>query len=110
MKVWMRGRFACLTASQQRSMSLKFARASPQITASLASRAISLTASKSPSEAIGKPASMMSTPISSRSVAICSFSSRVMVAPGRLLAVAERGVEDEDAVLRGYDVGHGSRS
>jgi hypothetical protein len=33
MKVWMRGRFAWRTASQQRSMSLKLARASPQIVA-----------------------------------------------------------------------------
>jgi hypothetical protein len=33
-------------------------------------------------EAMGKPASMMSTPISSRSWAISSFSSWVMVAPG----------------------------
>ena len=82
MKVWMRGRLACLTASQQRSMSAKLARARPQITAFSASFAIWLTASKSPSEAIGKPASMMSTPISSSSVAICSFSCRLMVAPG----------------------------
>ena len=82
MKVWMRGRFAWRTASQQRSMSAKLARARPQITALSASLAISLTASKSPSEAMGKPASMMSTPISSRRVAICSFSCRVIVAPG----------------------------
>ena len=33
-------------------------------------------------EAIGKPASMMSTPISSRKSATSSFSSKVMVAPG----------------------------
>ncbi len=44
--------------------------------------AISLTAAKSPSEAMGKPASMMSTPISSRREAISSFSSCVIVAPG----------------------------
>ena len=37
---------------------------------------------KSPSEAIGKPASMMSTPMSSSSSATSSFSSWVMVAPG----------------------------
>ena len=37
--------------------------------------AISETAAKSPSEAMGKPASMMSTPISSRRPAISSFSS-----------------------------------
>ncbi len=45
-------------------------------------RAISETASKSPSEAIGKPASMMSTPIVSSISATSSFSSKVMVAPG----------------------------
>jgi hypothetical protein len=44
--------------------------------------AISETAAKSPSEAMGKPASMISTPISSRREAISSFSSWVMVAPG----------------------------
>ena len=63
-------------------MSLKLARARPQTTAFCAWPAMALTASKSPSEAIGKPASMMSTPISSSSAAICSFSSRVIVAPG----------------------------
>ena len=40
------------------------------------------TASKSPFEAMGKPASMMSTPMASSSSATSSFSSRVMVAPG----------------------------
>ncbi len=82
MKVWMRGRFACFTASQQRSMSPMLARASPQITALLAWPAIFETASKSPSDAMGNPASMMSTPISSSSAAIWSFSASVMVAPG----------------------------
>ena len=82
MKVWMRGRFACFTASQQRSMSPMLARASPQITAFLAWPAIFETASKSPSDAMGNPASMMSTPISSSSAAIWSFSASVMVAPG----------------------------
>src|SRR4029079_9468893 len=60
----------------------KAARLSPQITAFLARVAISWTAAKSPSEAIGKPASMMSTPMSSSSPATSSFSSWVMVAPG----------------------------
>ncbi len=50
--------------------------------ARLVRRAISDTASKSPIDAIGKPASMMSTPIVSRSSATASFSSWVMVAPG----------------------------
>src|SRR6476620_10390921 len=81
-KVWMRLRLAGLIASAQRSMSLKAARESPQITAFLERVAISWTAAKSPSEAIGKPASMMSTPISSSNSATSSFSSWVMVAPG----------------------------
>ncbi len=78
----MRWRLAGLIASAQRSMSLKPARESPQTTAFLVRLAISWTAAKSPSDAIGKPASMMSTPISSSSSATSSFSSCVMVAPG----------------------------
>ncbi len=82
MKVWMRGTSACLTASQQTRMSCSIARASPQTRGPLTSRAIALTASKSSGEAIGKPASMMST----RSLASCratsSFSARFMLAPG----------------------------
>src|SRR5665811_1604414 len=81
-KVWMRLRLAGLIASAQRSMSFGAARESPQMTAFLARLAISLTAAKSPSEAIGKPASMTSTPMSSSSSATASFSSWVMVAPG----------------------------
>src|SRR5258708_27519235 len=81
-KVWMRLFLAGLVAWGQRSMSLNAARASPQTTAFLVRLAISCTAAKSPSEAIGKPASMMSTPIWSRSSATSSFSSWVMVAPG----------------------------
>jgi hypothetical protein len=44
--------------------------------------AISRTASKSPLEAIGKPASITSTPISSRILASSSFSSIDIEAPG----------------------------
>ncbi len=82
MKVWMRPRLAGLIASAARSMSACPARESPHTTARLVRLAISCTASKSPCEAIGKPASMMSTPISSSSSATSSFSSWVMVAPG----------------------------
>ena len=82
MKVWMRPRRAGLIASPARSMSFWPARASPHTTAFLARRAISWTAAKSPSEATGKPASMMSTPMASSSSATSSFSSWVMVAPG----------------------------
>src|SRR6516165_7338537 len=63
-------------------MSLKLARASPHTTAFLVRLAISLTAAKSPSEAIGNPASITSTPMVSSSSATSSFSSCVMVAPG----------------------------
>ena len=63
-------------------MSLKPARERPQITEFFARLAISCTAAKSPSEAIGKPASMTSTPMVSSIAAISSFSSKVMVAPG----------------------------
>ena len=82
MKVWMRLCLAGLSASPARSMSFCPARARPQTTAFLARLAISCTAWKSPSEAIGKPASMMSTPIVSSTSATSSFSSWVMVAPG----------------------------
>src|SRR4051794_36803907 len=63
-------------------MSLGWARDSPAITEFLERRAISLTAWKSPSEVIGKPASMTSTPMSSSISAMSSFSSKLMVAPG----------------------------
>ena len=78
----MRLRAAGLIASAQRSMSLNAARASPQTVAFLVRLAISCTAAKSPSDAIGKPASMTSTPIWSSTSATSSFSSWVMVAPG----------------------------
>ena len=58
------------------------ARARPATVAFLTRFEIALTASKSPSEATGKPASMMSTPMLSRQSATSSFSSNVMVAPG----------------------------
>ncbi len=82
MKVWMRGRLAPFTASPARSMSFSPARDSPHTTDRLMRLAISDTAAKSPSDAIGKPASMISTPIWSRKSATSSFSSKVMVAPG----------------------------
>src|SRR5882757_4292430 len=80
--VWTRPRLANFTASAQRSMSFGLARERPAMTEFLERRAISLTAWKSPSEVIGKPASMTSTPMSSSISAISIFSSNVMVAPG----------------------------
>ena len=58
MKVWMRGRAAPRSASQARSISPIAARESPATDEFFTSLAISRTASKSPFEAIGKPASM----------------------------------------------------
>ncbi len=75
MKVWMRPRFAGRIASPARSMSFMPARDRPATTAFFVRLAISCTAWKSPSEAIGNPASMMSTPMVSRSSATSSFSS-----------------------------------
>ena len=80
------------------------ARARPATVAFLTRLAISATASKSPFEAIGKPASMMSTPISSSSSATCELLFQGHGGAGRLLAVAQGGVEDQDAVL-GVGVG-----
>ena len=42
----------------------------------------SVTASKSPGDAIGNPASIISTPSSSNTLAICIFSSKLIDAPG----------------------------
>ncbi len=81
-KVWIRARLAWRTASPARAMSAGMARARPAMVARLVRRAISETASKSPFDAMGNPASMMSTPIVSSSSATASFSSKVMVAPG----------------------------
>ncbi len=78
----MRPRLAGLIASAQRSMSATPARARPQTVLSVTILAISRTASKSPLEAIGKPASITSTPISSRILASSSFSSNDIEAPG----------------------------
>ena len=82
MKVWMRPRLAGLMASAQRSMSATPARARPQTVLSVTIWAILRTASKSPLEAIGKPASITSTRMSSRILASSSFSSSDIEAPG----------------------------
>src|SRR3954464_4220516 len=74
MKVWIRGRSESLIAFQAASMSWKPVRARPQMTGPWTSRAMAWTASKSPGEAIGKPASMMSTPSRASCCAISTFS------------------------------------
>ena len=85
-------------ADQARSMSSELQRARPAITGPSISRAMDCTDSQSPREAAGKPASMMSTPRSASARAMRSFSGGVMRAAGRLLAVAQRRVEDQYAV------------
>ena len=98
MNVWMRGRSASLTAFYAASMSWWLVRARPQMTGPSTSRAIASTASKSPGEVIGKPASITSTPSRASCWAISSFSLLVQRDARRLLAVAQRRVEDQHAV------------
>ena len=82
MNVWMRGRSECLIAFQAASMSCADVRARPQITGPSTAFAIAVTASKSPGEVIGKPASMMSTPRRASWCAISSFSCTFSEMPG----------------------------
>ena len=82
MKVWMRGRFACASDLAARSTSSVQQRARAAMLAHGNSRLTASTASKSPSEAIGNPASRMSTPSSTSLRAIRSFSGTVMLQPG----------------------------
>src|SRR5258708_6996805 len=81
-KTWMRGRRARSRAAQARRMSGSAARASPAITGSWTSAEISRTALKSSSEAIGKPASIMSTPRRSSWRAMRNLSWMPMLQPG----------------------------
>ncbi len=82
MKVWIRGRSESFTAFQAASMSCTPVRARPQITGPWTSRAIACTDSKSPGEAIGKPASITSTPRRESWWAISTFSWRLREIPG----------------------------
>ena len=81
MKTWMRGVSACETAFQHESTSSGCARARPAIIGPRTSRAISETASKSPGEENGKPASMMSTLRRASCRATSSLSSIVKPTP-----------------------------
>ncbi len=83
-KVWMRRRAAGFTASAARRMSAGAVRARPHTTGpSFAKRvAMACTLSKSPADAMGKPASITSTPSSASASAMRSFSSRFMEKPG----------------------------
>ena len=105
MKVWMRGRLRRLDRLGGAVDVLEGGAGRARRPTAFFSRLGDLdTASKSPLEAIGKPASMTSTPISSSRSATSSFSSQRHGGAGRLLAVAQRGVEDDDAVVGGLVV------
>src|SRR5437762_13565643 len=82
MNVWIRCDFAGLTASPQRTTSFSFARASTQTVLSLMALAMSCTASQSPLDDAGKPASITSTRSRSSWRAMRIFSSLVIDAPG----------------------------
>src|SRR5581483_11306569 len=78
----MRGWAASFTASQQASTSLGTARARPAIAVPRTSLAMSFTASKSPGDEAGNPASMKSTRRRSSCRAISSLSSAFSETPG----------------------------
>src|SRR5207237_14345 len=80
--VWMRTLGAPLSASHARSMSSGLALARLQIVGPSTSCAIRLIASKSPGELYAKPASMISTLSRASCLAIITFSSTFMLAPG----------------------------
>ena len=82
MNVWIRGRAASRTAFQAASMSATCVRASPAMTGPSTVREIAWTASKSPGEVIGKPASITSTPSRASCWAISSFSCVFSEIPG----------------------------
>ena len=99
-------------AAQARSMSSALQRARPQMTGPCTWRAIACTASKSPGEAMGKPASITSTPSSLRAWARLQLLGQVHAGAGGLLAVAQRGVEDDQAVGggRGHETNSGNKT
>src|SRR2546423_12106178 len=78
----MRGRAAYLNASAARATSCSDVRQSAATLTFRHSAATALTAAKSPSDAIGKPASMISTPRSWSFWAIRTFSLRFIEQPG----------------------------
>src|SRR3990172_4686072 len=82
MNVWMRHRSAPFRASAARSMSPGTTRASAAMTGPRTLDAISRTASNSPSDETGKPASMMSTERRASCSAISTFSGLVSAMPG----------------------------
>ena len=98
MKVWMRGRAACFTASPARSMSSSPARDRPHTTERLRRLAISETASKSPSRGDREAGLDDVDAHGVEEVGDLQLLLEGHGGAGALLAVAQRGVEDEDAV------------
>src|SRR6476659_10958089 len=82
MNVWMRQCSAPFSASPARSMSPVAVRASAAITGPRTPSAIARTASNSPCDEIGKPASRMSTCSRASCSAISTFSALVSAIPG----------------------------
>ena len=98
MKVWMRGRCASRTASAQRSMSFSEARARPATEAFFTRRATSQTLSKSPGLAIGKAGLDDVDAQCVEEIGDLQLLLEGHRGAGRLLAVAQGGVENHDAV------------
>src|SRR6266545_8221387 len=82
MNTWSRARRASRMASQARSMSPSSARHSAAITEPFTDSAMRRTASNSPGDDAGNPASMTSTPSRASCSAISSFSAAVSAMPG----------------------------
>ena len=82
MNVWILGCAAYFKALLAASISNFEALLNPHIFEFLITLDISVTASKSPLDAAGNPASIMSTPRASNAVAIFNFSSIFIEAPG----------------------------
>ena len=102
MNVWIRQRSAPFSASAARSMSPGVTRASAAITGPRTLVAISRTASNSPSPEIGKPASRMSTLEPGELLRDLDLLGPRERDAGRLLAVAQRRVEDPYLIGAGY--------
>ena len=92
----MRGRSASLMASQQLRMSPSVQRARPQMTGPLTSRAMVCTAAKSPGLLAGEPGLDDVDAQARQLMGYLQLLRGVQAAAGRLLAVAERGVEEDD--------------
>ncbi len=99
-KTWIRGFWANWIASQARSMSRSLHRARPQTDEPVTSAAMARTASKSPTEAIGKPGLDDVDPERGQRAGHLELLGHVHARARRLLAVAQGRVEDPDPVRR----------